>query len=480
MAALMGVALLVILVQDIPLSGYVQGVETDRITTTLERDAFMLAGRSEDVLTSADAADGASADSAATAATPEAAAALASVVDAAKAYRGTDGARVVITDRAGTAIVTSDDDESSLGSSYASRPEIQQALAGQVATGSRFSITLAEELLYVSVPVQSGTTVLGAVRLTYPAKVVSDAVQAQVGTIWLVALTTELLAGFVGFIVSASFTRRLSVLRAATEAFADGDLRVRADERAGGAPEIRSLSHSFNRMAVRLSELIDTQRAFAADASHQLRTPLTALRLRLERARELIETDPAAAAERLSAAEVEADRLASLIEGLLVLSRTEASTAPVAPVDLAAIAAERVDQWRALAQESGVEILLEGPGHAMVFAIDTAAEQIIDNFIDNALGASPASSRITVTVDRSGAETTLCVLDEGPGMPGGDYSRAFDRFFSAAPEKAGGGLGLAIVAQLARASGAVATLGPRLPRGSAATAIFVTAADLGS
>ena len=471
MAALMGVALLVILVQDIPLSGYVKGVETDRITTTLERDAFMLAGRSEDVLTSAD-------QPAATGAAPGVsggAAALAVVVEAARAYRGTDGARVVITDQAGTAIVTSDDDEASMGSSYASRPEIRQALAGEVATGSRYSSTLGEDLLYVSVPVQSGTKVLGAVRLTYPAKVVSDAVSAQVSTIWLVALTTVLLAGLVGIIVSASFTRRLKLLRQATERLADGDLSVRADERVGGAPEIRSLSHSFNRMAVRLNELIDTQRAFAADASHQLRTPLTALRLRLERARELIETDPAAAAERLSAAEVEADRLGSLIEGLLMLSRTEASTASVKPVDLARIAGERVDQWQALAQESGVEITFTGPESAMVLAIDTAAEQIVDNFLDNALGASPAGSGITVTVSRSGAETVLHVLDEGRGMPEADYARAFDRFFSASPDRAGSGLGLAIVALLARASGATATLGPRLPRGSHAAVVFTTA-----
>lgn len=460
MAALMGVALLVILVEDIPLSGYVQGVETDRITTTLERDAFMLAGRSVDVLAGTGQ--------------PDPAAVLA-VADAAKAYRGTDGARVVIADEAGTAIVTSDDDESSLGSSYASRPEIQQALAGQVATGSRYSSTLGEELLYVSVPVESGTKVLGAVRLTYPAKVVSDAVSAQVGMIWLVALTTVLLAGLVGIIVSASFTRRLSLLRAATERLADGDLAVRADERAGGAPEIRSLSHSFNRMAVRLNELIDTQRAFAADASHQLRTPLTALRLRLERARDLIETDPAAAGERLSAAEVEADRLGSLIEGLLMLSRTEASTAAARPVDLAAIAAERVDQWQALAQESGVQIAFEGPAHAMVLAIDTAAEQIIDNFLDNALGASSAESSITVTITHSGAETALHVLDEGRGLPEADYARAFDRFFSASPGRAGSGLGLAIVAQLARASGATATLGPRRPRGTDAAVVFTTA-----
>src|SRR6185369_8465204 len=154
-------------------------------------------------------------------------------------------------------------------------PEIRSALGGQVASGTRYSSTLHENLLYVAVPVINGNKILGAVRLTYPARVVDSAVADQLQQLWIVALTTVLLAGVVGYIVAAGVTRRLGRLRASTERLADGHLDERSDERSG-APELRSLSRSFNVMAERLEGLIDQQRAFASDASHQLRTPLTA------------------------------------------------------------------------------------------------------------------------------------------------------------------------------------------------------------
>jgi Signal transduction histidine kinase involved in nitrogen fixation and metabolism regulation len=123
----------------------------------------------------------------------------------------------------------------------------------------------------------------------------------------IVALTTVLLAGAIGLILSRSVTRRLRGLTELTEHFAEGDLSVRAEERTG-APELRSLSRSFNAMAERVTSSLEQQRRFAADASHQLRTPLTALKLRLERARELVGVEPQEAVDRIAAAEIETDR----------------------------------------------------------------------------------------------------------------------------------------------------------------------------
>ncbi|TFD47000.1 HAMP domain-containing protein [Cryobacterium frigoriphilum] len=456
MAAFVGVTLLVLLVQDVPLSFYLRGVENDRIITALERDAFVLAGRSEEALESVDIAD----DAALTA--------------VARTYRDAGGARVVIVNNRGEAVVTSDDDQSRVGVSYASRPEIIDSLTGAITTGTRYSDTLQEDLLYVTVPVFSGDEVLGAVRLTYPSQVVTDAVNDQLRMLGLVALTTVLLAGVVGFIFSSTVTRRLHLLRQATERLAEGDLASRADETAG-APEIRALSRSFNRMAERLNTLIQQQRTFAADASHQLRTPLTALRLRLERARELMNADPRGAAERLTAAEGEVDRLGNIVEGLLLLSRTEGHSAPLITVDLADIARQRVEQWAALAAEIGVDIRFEGPASAPIQATAEAAEQIVDNFIDNALTVSPPASTLIVRVSVDGDTTAVHVLDEGSGLSPEDCSRAFDRFWRATSDSAGSGLGLAIVAQLAVASRASARLTPRAGPGLDASVTFTTA-----
>jgi hypothetical protein len=174
--ALMSVTLLVLLVQDIPLGFYLQQVEHERIITSLERDAFVLAGRSEQALETATVDDDAE------------------LIAAVKKYRDAGGSRVVIVNQSGTAVVISDDDQVDVGTSYLNRPEIAEALSGQISSGHRFSTTLNQELLYVTVPILSGTEVLGAVRLTYPDYIVTNKVNDQLRLLSIVALMALLLA----------------------------------------------------------------------------------------------------------------------------------------------------------------------------------------------------------------------------------------------------------------------------------------------
>lgn len=456
MLALMGVTAVVVLVLLIPISGFLAQTEHDRITTALERDAFVLAGRAGPSLASPSVAGSAA------------------ITELARTYRtASAGARVVVVDAHGTAIVTSDDDPAAVGSSYRSRPEVETALTGQIASGTRFSKTLSVELLYVAVPVFSGDQVLGAVRLTFPAQVVADAANAKLTGLSLVALTTVLGAGAIGWIFARSVTRRLRRLTELTEQFAEGDLLARAEERTG-PPELRSLSRSFNAMAERIASARDQQRRFAADASHQLRTPLTALRLRLERAGELSADSPEGSKERIDAAVIEVDRLETLVEGLLLLSRGEGSALSLAPVDIALIASERVEQWQPLGVERGVTIQYSGPKTATVLASAAAAEQIIDNFLDNALSVSPVGGEIAVHVARDSHGATVHIFDQGPGLPSADLARAFDRFWRGRDDSSGTGLGLAIVSQLADVGGAKVRLQNRTEGGLDAQARFTT------
>ena len=439
-AAFMAVTCLVVVVQDVPLGNYLQRVERDRIVTALERDAFLLAGRSEDTL--------------------EAASPDPRVVVDVHRYRQASGARVVIVNAAGDAVVTSDDDQSATGGSYRSRPEIATALSGDIAAGQRHSVSLGTDLFYVAVPIVSGDRVLGAVRLTYPTQVVTDKVRGQLRILWLVAGITVALAGAVAFLMATTVTRRLQQLRRTTELLADGRLDARTPEQ-GGAPEIRSLARSVNQMADRLEDQLRQQRAFAGDASHQLRTPLTALRVRLDNAADLVDADPDAARETVAAAQDEALRLQQIVDGLLALSRADDAAISPQEIDLAEVARARVEQWQPLAEESGVHIAVTAPDMAPALAVPGAAEQIIDNLIDNALAVSPADTTIGVTVTPASDTVDLHVLDEGPGMSSQDCARAFDRFWRGRTDTVGSGLGLAIVAQLARASGAAAELTPR-------------------
>jgi len=120
------------------------------------------------------------------------------------------------------------------------------------------------------------------------------------------------------------------------------------------------------------------QRAFAGDASHQLRTPLTALRLRLEQVDDALERDPAAARARLESAVTETERLQRLIEGLLTLARAEGRQDELVVVDVGATVRERVELWQALAEEQAVDLIASGASSALVVAVPGAIEQIVD------------------------------------------------------------------------------------------------------
>jgi len=234
------------------------------------------------------------------------------------------------------------------------------------------------------------------------------------------------------------------------ESIAEGDLTARVEDSGGG--EIAELAASFNTMADRVQGLVERQRDFAGDASHQLRTPLTALRLRMDRAAELIDEDDPAV-DQVDAARDEIDRLQRLVDGFLTLARADGRKNSPIPVDLSAIARERIESWESLAAEQGVHIVLNAPPVAVAFAVPSAAEQIIDNYLDNALEIVPDNSQIVVTITTGAAHVDLTVDDQGPGLSPEDRVRAFDRFWRGRQDDTGSGLGLAVVSALAQASG---------------------------
>ena len=443
-------------VQDIPLVQYLRSVETDRITTALERDSFAIAGRAEETLETS---------------SPEGNEYIQSAITK---YSVESGARVVVLDINGVAIADSESLDS-IGTSFLSRPEVAEALAGTVSVGRRFSTTANQELLYVAVPIINGPQTLGAVRLTFPASVVDDAVNQRLRGIIYVAGITLLVSALVSLLLALVITRRLSNLKNVTEEFSNGNYKVRA-EVTGGAPEIRSLAQSFNTMADQLDKLISQQKAFAGDASHQLRTPLTALQIRLERAVEMLQEDPSGAAERIEAAMVETDRLQRLVEGLLLLSRSENIDKISRDInDAAEIARERFENWEALAAEQGVALVLDVPQKALILAIPGALEQVIDNYIDNALGIVSPNSTIKLQITVDSDFTKISIIDEGPGIPEADIAKAFNRFWRAKSDTHGSGLGLAIVDRLATASGGRAELVNLNPNGLSADAYFPSA-----
>lgn len=450
--ALLGVGVVALLLSDIPFGFYLYQVERDRLITQLQRDAFILGGRAEDALENPSAL--AFEDSRALAI----------------AYRAEGGARVVIVDREGTAVVTNDEDDSREGLAYGTRPEIAQALEGRVATGQRFSDTLGIDLVYVAVPVYSGNSVIGAVRLTFDEQAIDDAVSRQLWGIYFVALVTLAFATALAVVLSRVLSRNLLALSHTAARLSAGDLSARADEPAG-PKEITQLATGFNAMATRLQALVNEQKAFASDASHQLRTPLTALQLRVERLRESVGSE-SQADEKFDEIEDEIQRMRRLIDGLLALGRASVDELEREHQDLGAIARERVQNWQPLAEETGVSLTLSAPDSLVVEAVPTAIEQIIDNYVDNALSVMPQGGELGVTVTNGPAGALLEISDTGPGIDPEEGSRAFDRFWRGGATHEGTGLGLAIVRQLAESSGARVELRPRPEGGTTASALF--------
>lgn len=456
LAALLGITVLVLLVHDIPLTSYLRHVENDRIITGLERDSFIIVGNAHEAIEEPNAKN------------------RADLEKILLKYRASSEAVVIVTDAKGI-IYASTDPAIAIGEQFKTRPEIAQALAGKVASGRRFSTTLNYELLYVAVPMVKGEKVYGTVRITFPANAVDKLINTRLLAIVSVAGITLVIAIVIALLLATSVTRRLNRLRNVTEEFTSGNYEIRADTHAG-APEIRSLSSSFNTMADRLTTLLSQQRAFAGDASHQLRTPLTALQLRLELASELIETDPAGATERLDAALVETERLQNIVEGLLVLSRADGqtATAPTA-INLGHIVIERVKHWEALAAESEVKLVTVIPENTQVLAVPGVIEQVIDNYLDNALHVAPAGSKISIHIEQDSETTTIHVIDQGPGIPVEDIERAFNRFWRGKSDVHGSGLGLAIVERLVQACDGTVQLTNVQPHGIDAQATFKNA-----
>jgi signal transduction histidine kinase len=359
---------------------------------------------------------------------------------------------VVIVDGRGVAVIDTNP-RGVAAQSFASRPEVAAALRGVVVTGTRHSDTLRSSLLYVAVPVAAAGRVRGAVRITYP----TSSVDARIRRYWLVLAAIAgivlVVASAIGFRLAAFVVRPLDRLQQAAGALGRGDLAARAPEDEG-PPEVRALAAAFNDMAGRLGQLLRSQEEFVADASHQLRTPLTALSLRLENlARDVA---PPGEAE-LAAALAEVERLAGLVDALLALAQADAGAVPAGQIELAQLVRERVDAWSALAEERGVRLARRADGGATARTAEERVRQVLDNLLENAIEVSPPGRTVTVAIHETPGWVELRVVDEGPGMTAEERRRAFDRFWRGRRGE-GSGLGLAIVRRLVEADGGTVEL----------------------
>jgi hypothetical protein len=253
----------------------------------------------------------------------------------------------------------------------------------------------------------------------------------------------------------------------------DGDARLRVPQT---RDELAKLGATMNDLLGRMQHALRRQRAFVADAGHELRTPLAVLRAELELADRPNRTpDELRASVRHAAQETE--RVQAIAEQLLLLARVDepAATAPAA-VELTRVAAllrAAVDAFGARAAAREVALELQAVAELLVPAEPVLLRQAVDNLLDNALRYSPPHATVTVRLRADDARVSVDVLDEGPGFPPEFLPHAFERFRRADDARTradgGTGLGLAIVRAVAVAHGGTATLANRPTGGAVAT-----------
>ena len=375
------------------------------------------------------------------------------------------GGRVIVVDQRG--LLLADSAGRRAGSaSYASRPEVADALRGEPAQGTRRSESLDEDLLFTAVPILREGRPRGAVRVTQSVDAVQAEIRGDVIALAAVGLAALLLGLGVAWLLADSLARPLRALARTVRRVAGGDLDARAEVE--GPREQREVAASFNDMADRLSAALRAQRDFVANASHQLRTPLTGLRLRLEAA--ALKSDDPGVRRDLEAAERETERLARLVSELMALAR-EPDPATAESLDLAEVAASAGERWQGPADASGhrLEVEAGAPG-VRAWGARGDLDAILDNLVENALNYSPSGRAVTVSWGSAAGQAFVAVADEGPGIAPQDRARVFERFYrgDAGRDAPGTGLGLAVVEALAQRWGGRVLLADRAGGGTRA------------
>ncbi|GAB2782278.1 HAMP domain-containing sensor histidine kinase [Amycolatopsis magusensis] len=346
------------------------------------------------------------------------------------------------------------------------RELIEATLRNQAAPAPETLSPWSAEPVVFARPVGPSTRVAGVVLL----RASVDTAAAEVGRRWLLTGLGAVAAALAFAALAWLFARW--VLKPLHQ-LEDGVLAVTGGRRvqvpaSAGPKELRVLATEFNQMSDAVLESAEQQRRLVADASHQLRNPMAALRLRVDSLAPEVSED----GQRTYRATVtEVERLESLLDGLLALAVAESTATRAAAesspesADLGSVVAERVDAWRPSAERSEVDIRVGELPDVLLRCPETDLAQVLDVLLDNAIGYG--GPEVTLSGSTSDENVVLLVSDNGPGLSEEERAKATERFWRRGGDGAprGTGLGLAIAERLATAHGGSLSLHDTEPHG---------------
>lgn len=376
-------------------------------------------------------------------------------------YEELYGIRVGVFYRDGTAMAAAPPHWRSPGQITADQA-FQEALAGRRSHNPKQVWPWQRSRITVASPIVRDGDVVAVVLTDSP----TGAMRSRILRGWVQIAAIEVAATVLAVLAAIRLTgwvlRPVRILDRATHDIATGRLASRVAE-ATGPSELRSLAKSFNEMADNVEQSLEQQRAFVADASHQLRNPLSALLLRIELLGLALPEDHA----EMASVREEGKRLAIVLDDLLGLALAEHTVALPQLTDIAALAAERVCAWSPAAAQREVTLTQTGSVAVTGWADPVTLSSALDAVVDNAVKFTPPGGLATVAVAARGESVTVTVTDGGPGLTEDELARVGDRFWRSSRHQnvSGSGLGLSIARILLRQAGGSIAFAPNAPHG---------------
>ena len=361
------------------------------------------------------------------------------------------GSRVIIADHRQRVVGDSLRVGGLLGSSL-DREEIAKALDGEHSQSIQFSEQSNQWVMQIAVPIKVENTTVGSVFISSSLSLIYQVLEDVRKFLQAATALAIVFAAILGTFFAHHITVPIESLTKATEQMARGDLNQRV--RVRSKDEIGRLATQFNHMSGRMQEMTRQLREFVANASHEMRTPLTSLNILVKSLREY-PLDVKEREEFLADIDMELERLIHLVESLLDLTRLDRLSMDdtMQAVDIVPTVVNTLDMLKKRAESKGILLRYTVPAQAPhAFVVLHQIKQVVFNLVDNAIKYTPSEGVVSVVMYQEAEQLVLTVTDTGSGIPTEHREKIFERFYridkARSREQGGTGLGLAIVKEI--------------------------------